>query len=457
MRKIVLKIDGKHSALQNASIILDQGRQQMIFILLFAVLYLFRDLGGSNIPDSVFTVYCAIAFILADIGTCLGMYMFTTALTVPNNEIIIVYLGIIFAKMFFSGIMRVNGRILMLNLGLLVLQLINVTLFSHSEVGTVFYDYATKMLPIILPMIWYNDEYTAEDYRSALMCYLAGVLLGGTVTMILTAERISWDVLLKGTGGKRLGKTYNTEDGMQTTYNANQLAIMFVVAEAIIMQSLDQKRISKLLGIPLLGYSLFLIVLTRSRTGLLVTGLAVALYFFVMVVRRKRIFGGIVLLGVVGLLVFTVVKFFPGIVDAALGRFIDQEDITNGRVDLFVFYIEKWLENPWSFLFGYGIGSFFDELGTNASPHNAFTDILISWGLVGFFLVGVILFMCGKKGVKNVNKKTHMIALLPAIVAMICTLAGQYLTTKIPHMRICFLLLAAKACISENSVPDGNR
>lgn len=451
MKKIVIRVDRKHSALESAAVILDRGKQQMIFILLFSVLYLFRDLAGANVPDIVFSGLCAAAFIMADIGTCLGMYIFTTALTVPHNEIRIVYLAIVLAKMFFSSIVQLNGRLLVITLGLMLLQLLDVTMFSQGIVENVVYDYVTKMLIFIPPLLWFNDAYSAEDFRSALMCYVAGVLLGGTVTLILTAERVSWEVLLKGTGGVRLGKTYNTEEGMQTTYNANQLAIMFVIIEAIIMQCLDQKRLSKLLGIALLGYSLFLIVLTRSRTGILVTCMAVLVYYLVLVVRRKQIFGGFLLLGVVALLAFVVIRFFPGVVEAALDRFVDQEDISNGRVDLFVFYIQKWVETTWCFLFGYGIGSFFDELGTRATPHNAFTDILISWGLVGLILVVAIIAMCWNKGIKGVGKKNRVMALLPAVVAMVSTMGGQYLSTNIAHMRLCFLLLAAKACMDEGT------
>lgn len=453
MRKIVIKIDRKHSALEDAAIVLDQGKQQAVFILLFALLYLFRDLVGANVPDIVFTSLCAVSFILADIGTCLGMYIFTTALTVPHNEIRIVYLVIIFAKMFLSGSIQVNGRLLLMNLGLMLLQLLNITIFSHGVVENVVYDYVTKMLVIVLPMIWYNDEYKAEDFRSALMCYVVGVLLGGTITMILTAERVSWEALLKGTGGTRLGRTLKTEEGMQTTYNANQLAIMFAIASAIIVQHIDNKQLSKVLGVTLLGYALFLTVLTRSRTGLLLLAFVVIVYYLVLIVRRKRILGGFLLLGVVALLAFVVIRFFPGVVDAALGRFEDQEDLSNGRVDLFVFYIQKWVETPWCFLFGYGIGSFFDELGTRASPHNSITDILISWGLVGLLLVYGIVFMCYNRGRKGVSKQSRIMAILPAMVAFISSMAGQYLTTGYPHMRLCFLFLAAKAFELEDKNP----
>lgn len=449
MRKIVLRVDRKHSALEDAAIVLDQGKQQMIFILLFTVLYLFRDLAGANIPDIVFSGLCAAAFMMADVGTALGMYIFTTALTVPHNEIRIVYLVIVFAKMFFSGVMRINGKMLLMTLGAMLLQLMNVTMFSADGVEDVVYDYISKMLIFVLPLVWFNEEYSSEDFRSALMCYVVGVLLGGTVTLILTAERISWEALLKGTGGNRLGKTFSADETMHTTYNANQLAIMFAISASVILQRIDKKRISKAIGFAMVGYLLFLVVLTRSRTGLLMMAMIVLVYYLVLVFRRKRIFSGMALLAMIGALVFLVITLMPGAVEKLMNRFVDQEDITNGRADTFVFYIQKWVEKPWGFLFGYGIGSYFDIVEVGISPHNAITDILISWGLFGLLLVAGIIAMCWSKGIKGVDKKDRMMALLPAIVALVASMAGQYLTTGYPHMRQCFLFLAAKAWSSE--------
>lgn len=455
MKKIVLTINRKHSDLENAAITLDQGKQQAVFILLFTVMYLIRDLGGANVPDIVFSGFCAVAFILMDMGSCLGVYMFTTALTVPHNEIAIVYLVILFFKILTSGKAQVNGRMLMLTMGMLLLQLLNVTLFSFETANSIIYDYVTRMLIIIMPIFWYNDEYTAKDFSGALMCYAAGVILGGTVTLLLTAERVTWEVLLKGSGGNRLGKTYNTEEGMQTNYNANQLATMCAIAAAIILQHLDKKKTTKLIGFLLLGYLLFLVVLTRSRTGVLMMAMIGVIYYLILVVRRKKLFAGLLLLGMIGVIVFIIATLIPGVVEKVIGRFISQEDITGGRAELFADYIQTWVNNPWCFFFGYGIGTYYN-VDTWNTPHNAITDVLISWGLTGMILVCGIVGMCFKKGAKGVDKKDRMIALLPATVALVSSMASQYLDTGYPHPRLCFLFLAVKAFETDKKQPINN-
>ncbi len=445
MRKIILKINRKHSSLENAEIILNQEKQQMIFILLFSVFYLLRDLAGVAFPDILFSGLCALGFLMMDKGTCLGVYMFTTTLTVPHNEIILVYIILLLAKMLLAGRTRMNGKMVIMTIGMLLLQFVNMTLYSTSSVGGALYDYVTRMLIIIVPLFWYDADYSAEDFRSALMCYAAGVMLGGTVTMIITADLITWDTLLKGTGDYRLGYTYNMGEGMQTTYNANQLAVMFAIAIAILLQRMDDKRMSKLIGFALVGYSMFLVVLTRSRTGLLTIAMIILIYYFVLVVRRGKIFAGVLLLGALVAIVLMVMKIMPDVVERVINRFVDQEDISNGRTELFIGYIKAWISSPWCFFFGYGIRLGAQQADVGSTPHNAIADILISWGLIGMILVCGVAGMCLNRGIKNINKKERIMALLPAIVALIASMAGQYLDTSYPHPRLCFLFLAAKA------------
>ena len=452
MKRIILRVDGKHSTVRGGKIILDQGRQQAIFIMLFTVLYLFRDLAGVNVPDLIFSGLCAVAFVLMDRGTSLGIYIFTTALTVPHNEIVIVYLVISLYKMFSSGKVQLNGRMFLMNIGLLFLQLLNMTMFSKSSVNGVLYDYITRMLIIFVPVFWCNDAYSAEDFRSALLCYVAGAILGGTVTMILTADVLTWEALLKGTGGSRLGRTWKAQQGMQTSYNSNQLAVMFAISVAIILQYIDKKRISKTLGIVLAGYSLFLIFLTRSRTGLLVTAMAAIIYYLIPVVRRKKLFAGILLLGIIGAMVFAVATFIPDIFQSVIERFVGEEDISNGRITIFTYYIQEWVRDPWCFFFGFGIGSYYDALGIYTSPHNAVTDILISLGLVGMIIIAGIIGICYNLGTKSIDKKERVLALLPALVALIACMGGQYISEGYPHTRLCFLLLAAQAVLERNDL-----
>ena len=457
MRKIVLKYGGDETDLQHGSLTFGQGSLQVLWIILFSSLYLLRDIVGVSFPDIVFSGFCALIFLVADTGTALGLYMFTTALTVPHNEICIFYIVIMIVKLYMARKLRLNTTLLLATIGLFFLQLLDSSLFSTLGLGDFIYDYVVRMLPMLLPLFWFSADFSPTDYRRAMLCYTIGVILGGTVVLLLTANEVGWSALLQGTGVARLGGTVTESTvGMQTTYNANQLAGMFSIASAIVLIFMDKKWIPKIIGFALLGYSLFMILLTRSRTGILMLLLAVLVYYWILVVRKKKILRGVAIFAAMVLLVMVVVHLFPNLMQMVVDRFVDQDDITTGRTDLFVLYLSAWRENVWSFLFGYGIGSYQKMVDIWTSPHNSITDILICWGVVGLLLVSITLWKLLRLGRARVNKSERLIACLPALIAFVAPLGGQYLTTGFPHVRLCFLLLAASAFAKE-IIPAENK
>lgn len=426
---------------------LGMGRQLAVWVAVFSAFYVLRDIAGVGFPDILLTAVCGLAFLFLDVGSAMGMYFFTTALTVPHNEIRIVYLALTGLKLFRSGGVKLHAGLLCATLGCMLLQLINTALFSTQGLVELIYDYVTRMLVFLLPVMWYSKNAGPEHYRRAMLCYLWGVLLGGTITLILTIRINGFMTLLTGTKYIRMGKTVTAvASGMQTTYNANQLAGMLAVGVAILLTYMDKGFLPRLPSAALIAYALMLLLMTRSRTGLLTVIGAFVVYYWVTVIRKGRIRKGIVIFAGMVAVIVVVVNLIPGIVAAASNRFINQEDITNGRSDLLVGYLKEWSSSPWCFLFGYGVGSYQNVVdpAIDNVPHNSITDILICWGLLGLVLVAICLVMMYRRNRKSVSRQEVLLAYLPAIVAAVISLAGQYTTAGWPHMRLCLLLLAAR-------------
>ena len=430
-----------------------EGKIQAMFIVGFSILYLLRDIAGMVFPDIVFSGLCALAFVFANLETSFGIYIFTTTLTVPHNEIAIFYLVGVLLRMFLEKRSKINITLLVLTIGCLFLQMIDMMLFSPLNTSAFVYDYVVRMLPIVFPLLWFSVKLSPAAFKKALMCYVVGVLLGGTVTLILTGNDVGWDVLLEGTDSIRLGVTNEQmTEGMQTTYNANQLATMFTLSATISLLFMDQRWIPKALGYGIIAYSLLIILLTRSRSGMFTFLFAAMVYYWILIFRRKKVLQGIVALLALIIVVLVVINAFPGLLDGLLDRFVDQDDMTNGRADLFDLYISAWSADIWCLLFGYGIGSYSNVVDIFNVPHNSIADILISWGLVGFCLVITILGMLFKSGKKDVTKDNLILGSLPATIAIISSFAGQYLTVGFPHTRLCFLLLSINAFLLNNQV-----
>ena len=428
--------------------------QQLLWLLLLGIAYLLRDLAKLPMPDIVFTTLCATAFLFLSTGSAMGVYMFTSALTVPDFEIRFVYLGVLVVKCILQRKKLSTGMILIV-LGLTLLEMVNMMLFSTQGVVSVLYTVAMRLTYFALPLFWFSENYSKEDYRRALLCYVAGVVLGGFTILWMTVDTIGWELLLNH-ADFRLGKGhalgYETQSAMLTTYNSNQLAVMFAIVTAIVISLMDKKRITKWVGVLMIAFSVFMVFLTKSRTGiLLLVGIAV-IYYWVLIIQRKKILSGLVFFFVMALIIVAFVTWFPDIVKNTLDRFRD-EDITNGRNQLFAQYISAWLAAPWGMLFGYGVGSFLGVVAVSNSPHSAITDILISWGITGAILILCVWTAMLRKSARTQNKRDYLTAYLPAIIAMVCALTEQYLTTGYPHMRLCFLILAAAAFSRQIGMP----
>lgn len=122
--------------------------------------------------------------------------------------------------------------------------------------------------------------------------------------------------------------------------------------------------------------------------------LAIAISFGIMILSNRRMpslrmFGRLsILTGAAALLAFALIPY--GNASFMLFDYLDgnvvgnTEQISGGRLSLWIGTYEKWLKAPW---FGWGSGSTFWEVyvmdWTHTQPHNFILQFLISWGLVG--------------------------------------------------------------------------
>lgn len=449
IRKKTISMSNMHNGKIQLSI--DGSSMQWLVLILLSVSYLLRDIYGVIFPDLVFSGLCAAAFLILDSGYSLGVYIFTTALTLPHNEIMILYVIMTLIKQYRGGIIRLQSGMTLLTVLLLVLQMTNMALFDKSSWMTVVYDYITRMLYVVIPMLWFSYETPPYAYRRSMICFVWGMLLGAAVVMLLTARMIGWEALVRGSEFQRLGVTTQAGSvGMRTSYNANQLGGMMAISIALLLVAIEKKTLPKLIGWTGIAFAILIIIMSKSRTGLLCACGAGALYLWHIVVNEKKRLLGIVYVALVVLIVMAITQMFPDLLAGMLDRLQTEEDITNGRTDLFVIYLQEWSSNIWCLLFGYGIGSYQDVITTHNVPHNCIADILVSWGGVGFLLLGCLLTMLYQSSSAKLRKSERFLAFIPVIVALVISVAGQYLTTGYPHTRLCFLLLSAQGWHSQN-------
>lgn len=440
--KVRKPIDSKITAITNMV-----GTEQLLWLLLLSCAYILRDIAKLQLPDILFTGLCGLAFLFSSTGSAMGIYIFTTALTVPDFEIRVVYIAVLFCKFIWQR-RKINIVVLILTIGLILLELTNMTMFSDQAFADVIYTVAMRLTYFVLPLFWFNESCSKEDYQRALLCYVAGVILGGAVLLYMSVDSVGWTELLTGSGirlGMNTTNDYDTINQMHTAYNANQLGMMLVIGATIVLVLMDHRHISKLWGVVLSAFSVFLVFLTKSRTAVFLGASVVVIYCIVLLVRKKKLLSAAFIMAGAMLLIYAIISLFPDVADDLMSRFDNESYQSDNRGELFMRYIDAWQGNNWALLFGYGIGSYDEVLHLFGSPHNAIADILISWGVTGLVVIVSLLVLVYRHGIRNVSKKERLLILLPALVALAGAMTGQYLTIGYPHMRMCFLLLATQA------------
>ena len=103
-----------------------------------------------------------------------------------------------------------------------------------------------------------------------------------------------------------------------------------------------------------------------------------------------------------------------------------QGDMTNGRMDAWIWSIKAWLQKPW---FGLGPYSFyfiptrFAQGYYHDHPHNVFIQCLVEWGIVGTALFLIFLSTLFITGIKNLWQSSQINPAFLASAAIISNLS----------------------------------
>ena len=96
----------------------------------------------------------------------------------------------------------------------------------------------------------------------------------------------------------------------------------------------------------------------------------------------------------------------------------EVDDITNGRTTIFQAYNDFLRDNPSYIPFGAGL-LFHRQITELRAIHNGFQQVLVSWGIVGCFIIAIMIINLYKAA--SLSKKFEPMYLLPMIMSMVST------------------------------------
>ena len=150
-------------------------------------------------------------------------------------------------------------------------------------------------------------------------------------------------------------------------------------------------------------------------------------------------------------------QIMPSVFENLFTRF-GEEDITNGRDEIFLFYTEHILSSPQYFFFGIGIQSVVEKIqmihDTQMSvPHNGLQEAVVVWGIVGLVLMLCLLLALFRAS--RGTCKRRAVALVPFAIWGLYMMTCQLVTasTTLLALLLIFVFLVVEG--RGEDVPHG--
>ncbi len=287
--------------------------------------------------------------------------------------------------------------------------------------------------PILLLLLYFTCQFIApKDYKNVMAYFTIGFITSAVIGLFkdqipLLQSFFSTDTLFI--------------DGVETSMDIQRFSGLsydpnfFTLVDCIIISMLlfSGKQLTMLKGLALL----FLIIIgffTFSKSYVIL--LMVILVSYVLKYSKKPIKNMIIL--AVCFLCLLVVENFTSINVLSLiqARFSSAEntnDLTTGRADLWIDYLDYILSNPKCLVFGEG----FNALSLDKAVHNTYLDFLYRFGILGTCLWIIYILSCKKMVDPTVNGKTH-----PNIVGIVFLSGIFFLSAFHFHQLWCCLYFA---------------
>lgn len=392
--------------------------KKTIFILLTAVL-IAQISEAFNIPILKLAGAALIVLygIFADEQTILYMLMFI----MPTNRLFtfwgisvnLVVLAIFYVK-YFTGKDKNNSKLL---LSCLIFFLYTVNYFfrfsSASEMLEAVKNF--MLLFFCLEIFTKRSEKLLDLYKNSVMFLSVGLISQVLLSVIANPSIQALNRL-----------------AISNSSNSNALAIIcsYSIAQIIIMW--NSKYIAKKNNLFVLFVLIALIGLyTQSRTFLIIFVICLA---WLILPRLRKYFPETIKGWTVVFLVAIGIYYFLNISNGlisermwgAINRFLEppRGDMSNGRIEIWNLYIEKFINDITVLLFG--VGSNYNRMGIPMMAHNAIIEQIATFGLVGSFFVLICYWKVARLVIKKLLESYSFSGFYNILPILVVFLSGMF-------------------------------
>ena len=213
--------------------------------------------------------------------------------------------------------------------------------------------------------------------------------------------------------------------------NENNLARYSAFATAIGLLLVNKNALSKIRCFFLCIICAFVTFLTQSRSGILllvIVYISIVLFFGNNIKKRITVFLFLIIAG--ALLYVLINKYLPNLIPRIAAR-LEEEDLSNGRIDIFLYYHKLWTSKTSWLFFGFGSQNVSSRFGIEDNVHSAYQAYFVHYGLVGGCLFFGFLISFAKSFVQKLPRHYSKIVWVPFAVIAVGKIFGAMNTTEL--------------------------
>ncbi len=415
----------------------EHGKKFWPMMAVFFALFVIRNVFSVEFPISVYLIWIAVmAFAFNDTETKALIISFIPLVPGFQSKYAIL-VCMIFLLIKYCVRLKIPH---------FVFIVILLMLWEFIHLGDSFSstaEYLSGFAPLMCLAIVVSLPSKEEDTSFFTRTLAISLVVGSLILICNTVMGSDQSLLSLIQEGFRLGAVEEAEN-YEIVYNANGLGYLCNIAITGLLTNIYFKKAKKI-DYFMLAFLVVIGCLTVSRTFLLC--LAGTMVLFILL-QEKSLLGKVkifVAIGVILLIALVILKIAaPNIIENYVVRF-NADDITGGRSKLFDFYNEFITSSPKRFLYGIGVQSISEKIwhleGASVySPHNGYQQMLVAWGIVGLFLMMLLIF-CLTLHARKKNPHASSMCYLPLILLLTDIMAGQFVTSGSKLLSLVFIYL----------------
>ncbi len=429
-----------------------QKKTVSIFLVaVFLILLFLKDFIGIGIPDIVFSGVWILLLIFADKSTAAAFsvssvicFASTLSITIPSALFIVMSL---LSKRFIK-----ISTVFIVSMYVVLAELVRLFLIS----GENFKQYVNSM--VVLLLVWVIIDGLRRKEISAETCikFYIGFFVFLSLDIIWATAKTLGGFLNIINGNFRIGQVEMLDENVEGIFsvNANGIALMALLAISLIMLLVNKQMLKKRFAIPLMIYFSIVGFLTISKTFILVCAGFWLLYMCWYVIKsRANIFKFLAFVAMFAVLI--ALMWNTDIIQNIIVRF-SESDLTTGRIEIAVDYINQLFDDPKAFLVGVGLQNVTEKMSMIYVPHNAILEIFVCFGIVGLVIYAAFFVSLIYSAIIYIRRendsKNSFINFITLIVWAVFIQSLQFLRINYIYASIAIVFASMILCVRGVSV-----